>query len=148
VIARTHATARRAATRASSKALLFPPGQEQPAIRDGERRSRAEHERVDFEGHGQMHRSAGRICFPGPRIRSIWNRFVSHKFQMSEAGCALLCPDAERQKSALARIQPEPPPPTSIVAWPATPVELPLIEIALTVCVEPAVMVVAVAVPA
>src|SRR5271157_3429041 len=45
-------------------------------------------------------------------------------------------------------IHPDPPPPCSSVACPAVPAELPLMEIALGVCVAPGVIVVAVAVPA
>jgi hypothetical protein len=53
-----------------------------------------------------------------------------------------------RQRSALATIQPEPPPPCSRVACPAVPAELPLTEMAFAVRVAPGVIVVAVAVPA
>ena len=44
--------------------------------------------------------------------------------------------------SALAIIQPEPPPPWRSVACPTGPAELPLIEMASGVCVAPTVIVV------
>ena len=52
------------------------------------------------------------------------------------------------QKSALAMIHPEPPPPWSSVAWPVVPAELPLMEIAFGVCVAPGAIVVEAAAPA
>jgi hypothetical protein len=53
-----------------------------------------------------------------------------------------------RFKSALTMIHPKPPPPCSSVAPPAVPSELPLMEIALGVCVAPGVIVAVATAPA